>query len=158
MNDLLNLDDEISKMIRDKIQGSGRFNNTIFKCEYNCYTIANIELNQEEATMYKKHLDLCSEVNIMKKVDGSNIEELDDIDGSIAIYLKKCQLFNGKNTYMYIVYYDKRVDIISKYEEKHICLERDSINSRGIAIELIMPEFNNITFMMNIDKENQSQR
>lgn len=162
MKNLLELNDKISIMIKEKIQESERFKNTIFACRNNCYIISNIEFSEKESIMYKKHLELLSEANIMKKSDGKddngNEEKFNLIDGSINTYTKKCQLCNGKYATINIAYYDKRIDIFAKYEDVCINLKKNEIKAIGIANELIMPELNNIIFIMNIQNENQTQR
>ena len=135
---------KITELLENKLKNNERFNNVRLYCRDNFYHITGITLKSREMKEYVKYLLIRTKVGIL---------EMTHRDEYAINFCRNTTLFNSKKVKMYIQLQQMyEVNIMVEYLDKDINLYQNGSKANSIAVELLMPEIDNVVSSMKISK------
>lgn len=138
-------ENKISKMLKQKIQNHESFKNCTLVCHNNSYIIEQIDLSPNESNKYYDSLEMKKNAGIFKRTSNN----------SMLMYSRDIGLMNGEEACISISYYCKYISIKVSYKDKTIDLYEDRRKAEQIAIEIILPEIDNVLNVIEISNRRE---
>lgn len=140
---------KITELLDNKLKDNERFNHVTLYCKDNYYNVTGITLKRTEIKKYVENLLIRANAGII---------EITHKDEYTINFCRNTKLLNGKKVKMYIQLQKKfGVNIMVEYEDKNINLYQNGSGANSMAVELLIPEIDNVVSIMKLNKREKAR-
>lgn len=140
---------KITELLENKLKNNERFKHVTLYCKDNFYHVTGITLKRTEMKEYLEHLLFRTNIGILEMIHR---------DEYTINFCRNTKLLNGKEAKMYIQLQQKYgVNLMVEYDDKNIDLYKNGSEANSIAVELLMPEIDNVVSTMKLNKREKAR-